>query len=139
MIKELVRDQALLSQPAKPATAEDAALAKDLLDTLASLEHAGCLAANQIGALKAICVYSDERNEPHVMFNPRLLFGLGASKMREECLTKSEPVTVTRYAKVKIQFDELADGALKTRKRDFTGYTAQMIQHMIDHCRGRLV
>ena len=49
MIKELVKDEAILSKPCETATAEDAALARDLVDTLDSLEDASCLAANQIG------------------------------------------------------------------------------------------
>ena len=113
MIKELVTDEAILSQPCEPATAEDAAVAQDLLDTLASLDEAACLAANQIGVAKAVIVYHDESEQPHVMY--------------------------TRYERVKVVYDELVDGALVSRKRDFTGWTAELIQHMIDHCKGKLV
>ena len=66
MIKELVTDEAILSQPCEPATAEDAAVAQDLLDTLASLDEAACLAANQIGVAKAVSVYHDENEQPHL-------------------------------------------------------------------------
>ena len=111
MIKELVKDEAVLSTPCEPATAEDASVAADLVDTLQSLDEAVCLAANQIGVTKAVVVYKDDADEVHV----------------------------TRYAKVKVSFDKLVDGALKPRKRDFTGWTAQMIQHMVDHCKGKLV
>ena len=139
MIKELVTDEAILSQPCEPATAEDAAVAQDLLDTLASLDEAACLAANQIGVAKAVIVYHDENEQPHVMYNPVLKQALGAYKTVEGCLTLESESKVTRYERVKVVYDELVDGALVSRKRDFTGWTAELIQHMIDHCKGKLV
>ena len=128
MIKELVTDEAILSQPCETATAEDAVVAQDLLDTLASLDEAACLAANQIGVAKAVIVYHDENEQPH-----------GAYKTVEGCLTLESESKVTRYERVKVVYDELVDGALVSRKRDFTGWTAELIQHMIDHCKGKLV
>lgn len=139
MIKELVKDTAILSQRCEKATADDAALAEDLVDTLKSLEDAACLAANQIGVTKAVVVWMDDDGNAHVMYNPRLMMGLQASKAVETCLTLEEPVKVTRYNKVKVSFDELVDGTLVQRKRDYVGWEAQMIQHMIDHCNGKLV
>ncbi|MBR1830648.1 MAG: peptide deformylase [Atopobiaceae bacterium] len=139
MIKELVKDQAILSQRCKLATPEDAPIAEDLIDTVKSLEDAACLAANQIGVTKSVVVYLDDDGEAHVMYNPRLMMGLNASKAIETCLTLEEPTKVTRYAKIKVAYDELVDGEFKQRKRDYTGWTAQMIQHLIDHCQGKLV
>ena len=139
MIKELVHDEAILSTPCEPATAEDAALAQDLVDTLASIDDAVCLAANQIGAAKAVIAYQDDSGTAHVMYNPKILMALGGAKVEESCLTHEEPVRVTRFAKIKVSFDELVDGQLKARRRDYTGWTAQMIQHMVDHCKGKLV
>lgn len=139
MIKELVHDDAVLSQPCDRATVDDAAVAQDLVDTLTSLEDAGCLAANQIGVTKAIVAYLDENEHPHVLYNPRVLFGMGAFKTEEGCLTREEPSRVTRFIKIKVSYDELVDGAFKPRKRDFTEWTAQMIQHLCDHCKGKLV
>ena len=139
MIKELVTDEAILSQPCETATAEDAVVARDLLDTLASLDEAACLAANQIGVAKAVIVYHDENEQPHVMYNPVLKQALGAYKTVEGCLTLESESKVTRYERVKVVYDELVDGALVSRKRDFTGWTAELIQHMIDHCKGKLV
>lgn len=139
MIKELVKDDAILSQRCERATAEDADVVQDLVDTMESIEECACLAANQIGVTKAIGVYLDEKREPHAVFNPRIMMGLGAQKVFEECMTREEPSKVTRYAKVKVSYDELVDGELKARKRDFTGWVAQMIQHMCDHCQGKLV
>ncbi len=139
MIKELVKDEALLSKPCEAATADDVDVAQDLLDTLASLEDAACLAANQIGVTKSIVAYLDENDEAHVMYNPVLKLALGAFKTTEGCLTRDEESKVTRFDRIKVAYDELADGALKPRKRDFSGWTAQIVQHMIDHCKGKLV
>ena len=139
MIKELVADEAVLSTPCEPATADDAGLAQDLVDTLASVDDAVCLAANQIGVTKCVVVYQDDDGTPHVMYNPKVLMGLGGQKVVESCLSHPDPVRVTRFAKVKVSYDELVDGQLKARRRDFTGWVAQMIQHMVDHCKGKLV
>lgn len=139
MIKELIHDETLLSQPCAAATAEDASVAQDLLDTLASIDSAACLAANQIGVAKSVIVYLDEQENPQIMYNPKLLLGLGAFKTEEGCLTRDEVSVVTRYQRVKIAYDELVDGALVPRKKDLADWTAQIVQHMIDHCKGKLV
>ena len=139
MIRELVSDEAILSTKCEPATAEDAELVQDLIDTVLAQEDGACLAANQIGVTKAVVVFLDDDKTPHVLFNPRIMMGLRPSKVVEGCLTRDELVRVTRYDKVKVAFDELVDGALKPRKRDYTGWIAQMVQHMVDHCNGKLV
>lgn len=118
MIKELCRDEAILSQRCEVATVEDESVAQDLIDTIKSLDDAG---------------------EPHVLYNPRLVFGLGASKMEESCLTHEEVTKSTRYIKCKVAFDQIVDGKMRERKQDFVGFEAQMVQHMIDHCLGKLV
>lgn len=97
------------------------------------------MAANQIGVTKKVCVYLDDAGEPHVLYNPRLVFGLGASKMEESCLTHEEVTKSTRYIKCKVAFDQIVDGKMKECRRDYAGFEAQMIQHMIDHCQGKLV
>ena len=139
MIRELVFDEELLSQVCERATPEDAPIAQDLIDTARTLEDCSCLAANQIGVTKAVVVYLTDDGEAHVMYNPRIMMGLRASRLIEACMTLDEPSKVTRYDKVKVSFDELVDGELKPRKRDYTGWEAQMIQHMVDHCMGKLV
>ena len=67
------------------------------------------------------------------------MFGLGASKMEESCLTHEEVTKSTRYIKCKVAFDRIVDGKMKECRRDYAGFEAQMIQHMIDHCQGKLV
>lgn len=139
MIKELVKDTELLSQKCEPATAEDASVAEDLVDTLTNLEDAACLAANQIGVTKAIIAYLDENDKPCVMYNPSMKQAMGAYKADEGCFSIEAISKVTRYAKIKVTYDELVGGNLISCKKEFTGWTAQMIQHMIDHCRGKLI
>lgn len=139
MIKELVKDEAILSKPCEKATAEDAALAQDLVDTLDSLGDASCLAANQIGVSKAVCALTDDNGHDYVFYNPKLLFGIRPYKTEEGCLTKDAVSKVTRYQKIRVSYQELKDGKLVSETRDFVGWYAQMIQHMIDHCQGKLV
>ena len=105
MIKELVTDEAVLSTPCAPASAEDAEVAQDLIDTMNAHDDAVCLAANQIGVTKSVVVYKGDDEKDHVLYNPRLLMGLGPQKLVESCMTQE----------------------------------AQMVQHMIDHCKGKLV
>lgn len=139
MIKELVTDTAILSTPCEPAGAEDADLAQDVLDTLSSIEDAACLAANQIGVAKAVIGYRDGKDVSHVMLNPKMVVGFGAIKATEQCLTLEGASNVMRYNKIKVAFDQIEDGKLVRRQRDFKGWQAQIIQHMMDHCAGKLV
>lgn len=139
MIKELVTDDAILSQRCEPATADDAELAQDLLDTLASLDDAACLAANQIGVTKAMFAYVDEKDRARVMCNPHILLGLAPAQVVEGCLTREEEQRVKRFAKVKVKYQELVDGKLVSRQADFLGWMAQVVQHMVDHCNGKLI
>ena len=139
MIKELVKDEAILSQVCEKATPEDAELAQDLIDTAASLDDCSCLAANQIGVTKAVVVYFDDNEKPHVLYNPKVLMGIRPSKTVEGCMTRDDYSKVTRYAKIKVSFDELVDGEFTPRRNAYTGWITQMIQHMVDHCNGKLV
>ena len=139
MIKEIIKDETVLSKPCEKACAEDAQVAQDLLDTLASIDDCGCLAANQIGVTTSIIAYKDDKDEMHVMYNPRIMMGLGASKVVEGCLTYDEESTVVRYAKVKVAYESLVDGELRSKRADLAGWVGEMVQHMIDHCNGRLV
>ena len=139
MVRELVRDEKILSVPCEPATAQDAQLAQDLADTLESLDDVACLAANQIGETKQVVAFLDDTNTVRVMLNPKLLRALYPIKTEEECMTLDYPTRVTRYGKINVGYDELKDGELVGRKRDYQGNTAQAIQHGIDHCKGKLV
>lgn len=139
MVKEIIKDEAVLSQPCEPATAADAAVAQDLMDTLEATEEAACLAANQIGVTKCVAVYLDEKDEPHVIFNPKLKQALKPFKAMEACFSREGEAKVTRFGWINIDYDELVDGQLVPRKAKRTGWEAQVIQHIIDHCNGKLV
>ena len=139
MIKELVTDEELLSTPCEVATAEDAEIAQDLLDTLESIEDAACLAANQIGYAKAIIAYKNEKDRAHVMFNPSMKRALRPARTEEGCLTREGTKKVTRFDQATFHYQELVDGVLVPRKKECRGWTAQILQHMIDHCAGKLV
>lgn len=139
MIKEIVKDEAILSQPCRPATADDAGIAQDLLDTIASLDDAACLAANQIGETVCIATYLDEKEEALVMFNPAIKRALRPVRTVEACLSRDDESRVTRFEKITVAYEELVDGALVARTKEFQGWTAQLIQHTIDHCKGKLV
>ena len=139
MIKELVTDEDLLATPCEEATADDADVAQDLLDTLESIDDAACLAANQIGVSKAVIVYKDDKDRAHVMYNPGMKRALRPGRVEEGCLTREGTTKVTRYDQATFTYQELVDGVLIPRKKECRGWTAQIIQHMIDHCKGKYI
>ena len=139
MIKELVTDEAILSTPCEKASADDADLARDLVDTLESIEDAGCLAANQIGVCKAVIAYKDDKERIHVMFNPSMKRALRPFRTEEGCLTREETKKVTRFDQATFVYQELVEDTLVPRKKECRGWIAEMLQHMIDHCNGKLV
>uniref|UniRef100_A0A7C9JRF1 Formylmethionine deformylase n=1 Tax=Muribaculaceae bacterium Z82 TaxID=2304548 RepID=A0A7C9JRF1_9BACT len=152
MIKEIVTDAEALSAPAQPATIDDVSVAIDLLDTMASLENAASLAANQIGSDKAVIAYLDEQDSPHVMMNPKILRALGPYKAEESCFSHEAISKVTRFARIEVSYDEVpeallhpadeaapADAQLVRRKKRLEGWEAELVQHGIDHCKGKLV
>ncbi len=139
MVKEIIKDESVLSMPCEKATIDDAGIIEDLKDTIASMEDAVCLAANQIGETKQIGVYLDENDEMHVIFNPILRKALHPEKMIEECFSREEPTKVTRFECINVIYDELIDGNLVSKKQEFHGRDSQVIQHLIDHCKGKLV
>ena len=138
LIKELVHDQILLAQVAEPATAEDAAVAQDLADTMKSLEDCACLAANQIGVNKAIVAY-EQKGHVHVLYNPKVMMGIKPFKAQEGCLSLETTSYVKRFKTVRVSFQELVGDQLVPRTRTFQDWTAQCVQHGIDHCEGKLV
>lgn len=139
MIRELVTDEEVLATPCEPATADDAELIQDLIDTLESIEDAACLAANQIGISKAVIVFKNDQDRVHVMLNPAMQRALRPFRTEEGCLTREETSKVTRFDQATFTYQELVDGVLVKRRKEYRGWTAQILQHMIDHCKGKLV
>ena len=139
MIKEIITDEEILSKPCEAATAEDAAIADDLVETLLASDEAVCLAANQIGETRRIVAYLNEAGRVQVMYNPRVVQKLKPYTAVEACLSREEPTAVTRYDWVRVGYEVLVDGTLVERKTKLGGNAAQAVQHLIDHCEGVLV
>lgn len=136
MIQPIMHDPLFLAQKSTPATPEDAPVARDLLETLTA--HAdGCvgMAANMIGVLKRIIAVEAEDGYL-VLFNPVILKKSGLYEAEEGCLSLEGVRKAKRYQSIKVQYQTM-DG--KPRIKTFTGWTAQIIQHEIDHCDGILV
>ncbi len=139
MIKEIITDEDILSKPCDAATADDAAIADDLTETLLASDEAVCLAANQIGETKRIVAYLNEAGCPVVMYNPKVTQKLKPYTAVEACLSREEPTAVQRYDWIRVSYDRFQDGKLVPAKKKLEGNAAQAVQHMIDHCEGILV
>ena len=137
MVRELVHDPFLLARKSADATKEDRAVALDLLDTLTAHKE-GCvgMAANMIGVCKRIIVF-DNRGSYMTMLNPEIIKQEGEYETEEGCLSLlGGPRKTKRYQKIKVRYQNLQ---LQTRLQTFSGWTAQIIQHEIDHCNGILI
>ena len=136
MVCEICRDEAFLAQKAEPAAAEDLGTARDLLDTLIAHKD-GCvgMAANMIGVNKRIIAFDNE-GEYMVMLNPMIVKQSGVYEAEEGCLSLTGTRKVRRFKSIKVQWQT---EKLQTRLKTFTGWTAEIIQHEIDHCEGVLI
>ena len=141
MIKSLIHDSIFFAGKSEAATKEDLQVAKDLLDTLlAHRESCVGMAANMIGVRKRIIAFLDdsERSPTYtVMLNPEIIKKDGAYDTEEGCLSLLGcPRKCKRYKTIKVQYQTLE---MQTRTKNFTGWTAQIIQHEVDHCNGILI
>ena len=136
MIREICRDATFLAQKAAPATADDLATAQDLLDTLTAHKD-GCvgMAANMIGVCKRIITFDNEGTYM-VMFNPVIVRQSGPYEAQEGCLSLTGVRKTKRFQTIKVQWQ---NEKFQTRLKTFTGWTAEIIQHEIDHCEGILI
>ena len=137
MKRELIHDPILLSRHSREATAADAAIAEDLLDTLkAHKETCVGMAANMIGEFVKIIAF-DCQGSYMVMYNPEILKAEGPYDAEEGCLSLlGGPRKTRRFQKIKVRYQT---EAMQIRLKTFTGWTAQIIQHEIDHCAGILI
>lgn len=141
MIKELIHDPVFLAGKSQDADISDMQTANDLLDTLkAHRESCVGMAANMIGVRKRIIAFADDTGksvEYTLMLNPKIISKSEAYKTEEGCLSfQGGPVNCVRYRKIKVSF---LDASMKPRIKTYTGFTAQIIQHEIDHCEGILI
>ena len=137
MIYDLVHDPIFLAQKSEKATREDIDTAYDLLETL-RVYQGSCvgMAANMIGVLKQIIVFDNE-GQYEIMFNPEIIEAEEPYETEESCLSLlGGPRPVTRYNKIKVRWHN--PGNLP-KTEVFTGFTAEIIQHEIDHCNGILI
>ena len=136
MVQDIMRDETFLSQKAEPATLEDLPVAQDLLDTLTAHKD-GCvgMAANMIGVCKRIIVFDNE-GKYTVMFNPEIIKKSGSYEAEEDCLSLTGIRKAKRWQSIKVQYQ---NEQFQIRFKTFTGWTAQIIQHEIDHCEGVLI
>ena len=136
MIRPIMKSTLILSRPSAPATAQDASVAQDLLDTFAA-NRRGCagMAANMIGILKRIIVVDCE-GEALLMYNPVIESSSNPYGTEEGCLSLEGLRPATRYRNITVLYE---DENFSPRKRSFSGYTAQIIEHEIDHCDGVVI
>lgn len=136
MIREICRDEAFLARKAEPATAEDLCTARDLLDTLeAHRESCVGMAANMIGVNKRIIVFNNG-GVCMLMFNPEIVKRSGPYEAEEGCLSLSGTRKTRRYQSIKVRYQ---NEKFQLRLKTFTGWTAEIIQHELDHCEGVII
>ena len=136
MIREIMRDETFLAQKAEPATPEDLPVAQDLLDTLeANKERCVGMAANMIGVNKRIIIF-DHEGTYMVMFNPKIIKRSGPYQTEEECLSLEGTRPAKRWQSIKVRYQ---NEKFQERFKTFTGWTAQIIQHEVDHCEGIII
>lgn len=136
MIQEICKDERFLAQKAEPATPDDLPIAQDLIDTLTAHKD-GCvgMAANMIGVNKRIIIFDNE-GAYQVMFNPVIVKQSGPYQTEEGCLSLTGRRPTKRWKSIKVQWQ---NETFQTRLKTFTGWTAEIIQHEIDHCSGILI
>ena len=136
MIQPIVRDVLFLSRKSEPAAQGDLSVGRDLLDTLAAnRERCVGMAANMIGARKRVIAVSIGPADV-VMYNPVVLRKDGPYEAEESCLSLDGARRTTRYRDIEVEY---TDAAWKRRRQRFSGWTAQIIQHEIDHLEGIII
>ena len=137
MVRELMHDPIFLARKSAEATKEDLQTAQDLLDTL-NAHREGCvgMAANMIGVCKRIIVF-DDSGKLSLMLNPEIVKASGEYETEEGCLSLlGGPRKTKRYRKIKVRYQT---EQFQIRMKTFENFTAQIIQHEIDHCNGILI
>ena len=136
MIRDICKDEAFLAQKAQRSTPEDLAVATDLLETLEHHQE-GCvgMAANMIGVNKRIIAFENEGSYM-VMFNPEIIKKSDPYDTEEGCLSLTGVRPAKRWRTIKVRWE---NEKFQERIKTFTGWTAQIIQHEIDHCEGIII
>ena len=136
MVRPIIKDPIFLGRKSREATAEDLPIARDLLDTLeAHKDSCVGMAANMIGETVRIIAFDNEGSYL-VMLNPEIVKCAGQYETEEGCLSLEGVRKTKRFRSIKVRYQT---EALQTRLKTFTDWTAQIIQHEIDHCNGILI
>ena len=136
MVKKIMRDPLFLAQKSVDATEDDKQVVTDLLDTLkANLDHCVGMAANMIGVKKNIIVVAAGPFQ-FAMINPVITGKSGAFQTEEGCLSLTGVRKCTRYQEIEVEYQDMN---FKKQRQKYTGWTAQIIQHEVDHCHGIVI
>ena len=136
MVKSIVKGKHIFARKAQPATETDRQVVTDLLDTLrANREICVGMAANMIGVNKSIIVVAAGPFQ-FAMVNPVITEKTGEYQTKESCLSLDGERPCTRYEQIEVDY---LDGNFKPQHGKYTGFTAQIIQHEIDHCNGVVI
>lgn len=136
MIRPIMKNEFFLQQPSDPATPADLPIAHDLLDTLAAHTHECVgMAANMIGSRKRIIVFSDN-GAARAMINPEIVKAQEPYKTEESCLSLTGVRSTKRFRTIRVRY---LDTSFEEHIETFSGFTAQIIQHEIDHCNGAVI
>ena len=136
MVREIVKDPIFLGRKSQEATAADLPVVRDLLDTLeANRERCVGMAANMIGQAVRIIAFDNEGSWM-VMLNPEIVKASGQYETEEGCLSLEGLRKTKRFRSVKLRYQ---NEQMQVRLKSFTGWTAQIIQHELDHCNGILI
>lgn len=136
MIRPIMKNEFFLQQPSEDVTLLDAPIARDLLDTMALHAHECVgMAANMIGQHKRIIVFMDAET-PRVMMNPEIIDAKEEYETEESCLSLTGCRPAKRFRTIRVRYRDLA---FEERTETFEGFSAQVIQHEIDHCNGIVI
>ncbi len=136
MVRPVIRDTFLLSQKSAPATPDDLDAVRDLIDTLeANRDRCVGMAANMIGVLRRFIAVMDGE-KILVMLNPEIVKASGPYHTEEGCLSLDGTRPTRRYRSIKVRWQ---DEAFRVRIRTFEGFTAEIIQHEMDHLEGVVI
>ena len=136
MVRAIMKDVLFLKKKAVPATKDDMRVVQDLVDTLKANES-GCvgMAANMIGVNKRIIAVNMGFINV-AMLNPVIVKKSGAYETEEGCLSLDGVRKTTRYENIEVEFQDIS---FHKQRQKYSGWTAQIIQHEIDHCDGIII
>jgi len=136
MIKPICKDMFFLGMKSREATIADLSVGKDLRDTLAAnRDRCVGMAANMIGVSKRVIIFNDDLQD-QVMYNPMIVGKAGRYETEEGCLSLTGTRKTVRYTRITVEY---LDETFRKQKKVFTGYTAEIIQHEVDHLDGIII